>query len=146
MELEKMNKTKTALQNFCVNFSQFSKFILDRILQIWAWIFNHRNFNVLAQNRRWNFTKKVSQIFVIFFSRSLPHHCFSRARILHSVHISFIIFFVFWIFMYFFFPIFINKSNYSNPKFQNFSPTKLIYGKDSIQHSNSENREILTWN
>lgn len=77
-----MNKTKTTLQNFfCVNFSQLPKFMLDRILQNWAWNFNHRNFNVLAQNRRWNFTKTVSQIILIFFSRSLTHHRFFRVRI-----------------------------------------------------------------
>ena len=68
--------------------------MMERILKNWAWNFNHKNFNVLAQNRHWNFTKIVSQIVVIFFSKSLPHHRFSRVIIfLHSVRISFIIFF-----------------------------------------------------
>ena len=87
--IDEYNQNSTT-KIFCVNFSQLPKFMLDRILQNWAWNFNHKNFNVLAQNRCWNFTKTVSQIY-------FQDHCritvFPESEFLHSVHISFFIFF-----------------------------------------------------
>jgi len=97
------------------------------------WNFNHRKFKILAQQWHWNYSKKVSQLIVINFLKSLPDYRIFFSRIAHFLYFIYHIFLL-WIFEYFFFLLFYNTLKNTNPEFQKFPVSKSIAINRNSEH------------
>ena len=82
-------------------------FMLSKIFQIWIWIFNHKQINILTNFWRWNHTKRMHQLIVKKFSNLMTLHHYFFAPKLHTDCIWFIIFFYFEFWFTFFFYFFL---------------------------------------
>jgi len=100
---------------------------------------------MLSHFRHWNYTKKVYQLTVINFRKSLPHHRYLESEF-YTLFVFHLSFFVFGILIHFFFLLFCKTSNYINPEFQNFYPTIVIRINENSQHNFRKNRGNLIWN
>ena len=69
------------------------RFIWNDIKRTGLGNFNHIKFKILAQQWHWNYSKTISQLIEINFSKSLPDYRIFSAE-LHTIYILFIIFFV----------------------------------------------------
>jgi len=104
--IDEENKNRTT-GIFFLNCAWLYKFIWNCIMQTGLWNLNHRKFKILSQQWHWNYTKIVSQLIVINFSKSLSDYHIFCARITHWTYFIYH-FFVLGILMYLFFLIFYN--------------------------------------
>jgi len=117
--------------------------MLSWIIQIWIWNLNHRQFKILTQIWRWNHTKTMQHLIVINFSNLLPLHRFCSCQIAHCLYLIYHFFILNFDSLFLHFSS--NTSIYSDPEFNNFSPTKLIFINKLSQHNfRKPNLELKT--
>jgi len=95
-------------------------FMLSWLFWICFWKFNHKQFNVLENFWRWNYTKTMHQLIVINFSKSLSNYRIFWRQDALFFYFIYHFFSILSFHLILFFSWFYNTSNCINPYFQNF--------------------------
>ena len=117
--------------------------MLSWLFEIWFWKLNHKQFKVLSNFWRWNYTKIMHQIIVINFSKFLSNYRFFWYQDAHFFCLLYHFFLFCLLIWFFFFSWFYNTSICIDLDFHNFSSTYFNFITKKQPAQNLKNRVIL---